>query len=60
MRESGLFKKVMTYKLCQNANFKNGGTTIQMDILHVLLNMLPISLLSRVHDTSGYFEVQKV
>ena len=60
MRESGLFQKVMTYKLCQNVNFKNGGTTIQMGILHVLLNMLPISLLSRVHDTSGCFEVQKV
>ena len=39
----------MTYKLGQNANFKNGGTTIQMGILHVLLNMLSISLLSRVH-----------
>ena len=49
----------MTYKKCQNANFKNGGTTIQMGILHVLLNMLSISLLSRVHDTSGYFEVKK-
>ena len=48
------------YKLCQNANFKNGGTTIQMGILHVLLNILPVSLLSRVHDTSGYFEMQKV
>ena len=37
----------MAYKLGQNANFKNGGTTIQMCILHVLLNMLSISLLSR-------------
>ena len=52
--ERGLFQKVKTYKLCQNANFKNGGTTIQMGIVHVLLKMLPISLLSRVHDTSGY------
>ena len=60
MRESGLFQKVMTYKWDQNANFKNGGTTIQMGILHVLLNMLSISLLSRVQDTPGYFEVQKV
>ena len=60
MHESGLFHKVMTYKLCQNVNFKNGGTTIQIGILHVLLNFLPISLLSRVHDTSGYFEMQKV
>ena len=60
MRESRLFQKVRTYKLGQNANFKDGGTTNQMGILHVLLNMLPISLLSRVHDTCGYFEVQKV
>ena len=27
--------KVMTDKLCQNANFENGGTTIQVSILHV-------------------------
>ena len=60
MHEIWLFQKVMTFKLGQNANFKNGGTTNQMDILHVLLNMLSISLLSRVHDTCGYFEVQKV
>ena len=60
VRESELFQKVMTYKLGQNANFKNGLTTNQMGILHVLLNMLSISLLSRVHDTCGYFEVQKV
>ena len=60
MRESGLFQKVMTYKLGQNANFKNGGTTNQMGILHVLLNMLSISSLPRVHDMCGYFEVQKV
>ena len=59
-RESGLFQEVITYKLCQNANFKNGGAAIRMDILHVLLNMLPISLLSRIHDTSGSFEEQKV
>ena len=40
----------MTYKLCQNANFKNGGTTFQMGILLVLLNILPLSILSRVQD----------
>ena len=34
-----------------------GGTTIQIGILHVLLNILFISLLSTVHNTSGYFEV---
>ena len=45
------------YKLCKNANLKNGGTTIQMGILHVLLNILPITLLSKVHDTSDYFEM---
>ena len=57
--EMGLFQKVMTCKLCQNANYENGGTTIQIGILHVLLNILSISLLSRVHDTSCYFEKQK-
>ena len=50
--EIGLFQKVMTHKLCQNANFENGGTTIQVSILHVLFNILSISLLPRVHDTS--------
>ena len=48
----------MTHKLCQNANFENGGTTIQIGILHVLLNILSISSLPRVQDTSGYFEMQ--
>ena len=60
VHESGLFQKGMTYKLCKNANFKNGGTTIQMGILHLLLNIMPISLLLRVHETPGYFKIQKV
>ena len=55
----GVFQKVMTHKLSQNANFEVGGTTIQIGILHVLLNVLSISLLSRVHDKSGYFQMQK-
>ena len=55
----GLFQKVTTCKLCQNANFENGGTTIQIGILHVLLNILSMSLLSRVHDTFCYFKMQK-
>ena len=49
----------MTHKLCHNVNFENGGTTIQMGIMHVLLNILSISLLYRVNDTSGYLEMQK-
>ena len=49
----------MTHKLCHNGNFENGGTTIQMSIMHVLLNILSIGLLLRVHDTSGYFKMQK-
>ena len=48
----------MTHKLCQNANFKNGGTTIQIGILYVLLNILSISLLSRVHDMPAYLEMK--
>ena len=55
----GLFQKGMTHKLCQNANFEKRGTTIQIGILHVLLNILPIPLLSRINDTTGYFEMQK-
>ena len=55
----GLFQKVMTDKLCQNGNFENGGTTIQVSILHVLMNILSISSLPRVHDTSVNFEMQK-
>ena len=55
----GLLQKVMTHKLCQNVNFENGDTTIQVSILHVMLNMLSISLLPRVHDTSVNFEALK-
>ena len=57
--EKGLYQKVGTHKLCQNANFGNVGTTIQISILHVRLNILSISLPSRVQDTSGYFVMQK-
>ena len=49
----------MTKNFCQKANFENGGTTIQVGIMHVLLNNLSIALLSRLHGTSGYFEMQK-
>ena len=38
----------MTYNLCQNANFNNGGTTIQKGILHVLLIILPISTMAQM------------
>ena len=51
--EKGLFLKVVTHKLCQNAHFDTGGTTIQIGILQVLLIIFSISLLSRVHDTPG-------
>ena len=49
----GLFQKFMTHKLLQNADFENMGTTIQVSILHVMLNILSISSLPRVHDTSS-------
>ena len=58
-RERRLFQKVMTHNLCQNANFKNGGTTIQIGILHVRLNILSVSLLSMVHDMFDYYEMHK-
>ena len=56
--ERWLCQKVTTHKLCQNVNFENGDTTIQIGILHVLINILSISLLSRIHNMSGYFEMQ--
>ena len=49
----------MTNKLCQNAIFENGGITALIGTLRVLFNILSICLLSRVHDTTGYFEMQK-
>ena len=55
-----LFQKVMTHKLCKNANFENVVATTQISTLRVLLNISSMSLLSRVHDTSGYFEMQKI
>ena len=48
-----------SHNMCQNANFENGGTAIQIGILHVLINILSISLLSTVHGTFGYLEMQK-
>ena len=44
----------MSHKLRQNANFENGGTNIQRGILQALLDILSLSLLSRVNDTSSY------
>ena len=55
----GLFQKVTTHKLCQNANFENRGTTIQVCILQVLLNIFSLSSLPRMHDTSVNFKIQE-
>ena len=42
------------------ANCETRGTDIQRGILlHVQLNILSISLLSRVNNTFGYFVMQK-
>ena len=39
---------------------KMGGTTVQVSTLHVLLNILSISSLPRVHDTSVNFECKTI
>ena len=39
--------------------FENGCTTVQMSIMHGILNILSLSLLPWEYDTSGYVEVQK-
>ena len=55
---NGVISKVITHKFCQNTNFENGGTTIQVSILHVLMNSLSISSLARVQDMSVNFDMQ--
>ena len=55
----GLFQKVMTHKLCQNANFENGGTTIQASILHVLFNILSMYSLPSTDEKSVNLEMLK-
>ena len=49
----------MTHKLCQNANFENGGTTIQIGILHVQLEHFFNIFTVKVTRHPGYFEMQK-
>ena len=56
--KGGYFKKSQLTN-CDKMHFENGGTTIKVSILHVLLNMLSISSLPRVHDMSVNFELQK-
>ena len=46
-------------QIVPKCDFENRGTTIQIGILHVLLKILSIALLSKVYDTSGYFEIHK-
>ena len=36
LRVKGGYFEVITHNLCKNANFKNGGTTILIGILHAL------------------------
>ena len=40
-------------QIVPKSEFENGRTTILIGTLRVLLNILSISLLSRVHDTTG-------
>ena len=61
--ENVLQVKVCYFKKSCLANcefLKMGGTSIQMDFLHVMLNILSISLLSRVNGTSDFFRMQKL
>ena len=50
----------MTHKLCQNANFENGGITTQIGTLRVLLNILSISLLFKVMTPLGFSRCKKI
>ena len=57
--ESGFFQSVTIHKLWQNANFENGNTTVESDIMRMLLNILSVYLLSKVYDMSGYYKMHK-
>ena len=57
--KNGLFQTILSEKLSQYANFNNGSTTVQMGVQHTLLNILSISLLFIVNDTSAYSEMPK-
>ena len=56
---NGVISKSQDSQIVPKCEFENGGTTIQVSILHVLLNILSISSLPRVHDTSVNLEMQK-
>ena len=56
----GSFKKSCLnncYKVLNSANFENGGTTIQRDILRAMRKRLPTSSLLLVNKRSAYFEM---
>ena len=56
----GSFKKSCLkncYKILNFANFENGGTAIQRDILRAMQKLLPTSSLLLVNNRSAYFEM---
>ena len=57
--KGGYFKKSRLTNCAKMRILKKGGTTIQISMVHVLINFISISLLSMVHETSCYFEMQK-
>ena len=56
---NGVISKSHDSQIVPKCDFEKGGTTIEVSILHVLLNILSISSLPMVHDTSVIFEMQK-
>ena len=56
----GSFKKsclINCYKILNFANFENGGTAIQRDILRAVRKLLPTSSLLLVNNRSAYFQI---
>ena len=47
------------HKMVNFLNFENGGTDIQKNMMHVLVNILSILLLPGVDDIFGYFRTKK-
>ena len=56
----GNFKKSCLkncYKILNFANFENGDTAIQRDVLRAMRKLLPTSSLQLVNNRSAYFEM---
>ena len=56
---NGGYLKSHDSQIVPKCDLENWGTAIKIGILRALINIMSTSILSSVHDTSGYSEMQK-